>query len=73
MSEWTSDDQRAFWRFKSALTRAENAKDWQAVIRCANRFEEHFVARGLFPDDWARWQVAKDDATFRLRFESCGG
>lgn len=71
MSDWTKDDQRDFRNFKSALTRAQNREDWEAVIRCANRFEEYFNARGIFPDDWARWERAKEDATFRLRYESC--
>jgi hypothetical protein len=64
--EWTPDDQRDFRKFKAALTRAQNRKDWPAVIRCADKFEEFFNARGIFPDDWTRWTRAKDDAIFEM-------
>lgn len=58
----------AVTRFKSALTRAQNKKDWHAVIKVAADFEQFFDAKGWpQPDDWSRWQRAADDARHALQ------
>lgn len=55
-------------RFKSALTRATNKKDWKAVIKVADDFAAYFDSRDWArPDNWALWANAKDDAEFELR------
>ena len=59
-------EQAEYRKLKSALTRAINSKDQQRIVRTATaalaRFEE-VVA----PDDWSRWQRAKEDAELQIR------
>ena len=60
--------QKTYRQFKQRLTKALNAKDWQAVLREAEAFEQHYEnSPEPYPDDWSRWQRAKDDAEFELR------
>lgn len=55
---------------KRALTRTINLymeADPQRVIDHAEGTMRSWEERGLaFPDDWARWQRAADDARFKL-------
>ncbi len=64
--------QKRFVRFKSALTRAQNTKDPHKILAaCAEFFDYYERAESEpFPDDWHRWERAKDDATFALQRES---
>ena len=71
MSEFDSPElqaqKRKYRNFKSALTRALNAKNHEAVIRQADAFERYYSEHGPIPDDWSRWQRARDDALLALR------
>lgn len=65
---WTDEQQKRFQQFKSSLTRAENAKDWRAVIVAVRAFED-FFSKISPPDQWHRWQNAADDAVHALNRE----
>jgi hypothetical protein len=58
--------QRRFPRQKAALTRAVKIADREArqtaVLKCAKDAVAEWNAIGAWPDDWARWQRALDDA-----------
>ena len=60
--------QQEYQRLKAALTRAINLKDNRKIVETAEaglkRFEETSS-----PDDWSRWERAKDDALFALQRE----
>lgn len=57
---------RKFRANKSALTRARNRNDHVKVLEvCAQAFSD-FADSG-YPDDWALFARAADDATFALR------
>ena len=57
--------QKEYSNLKSRLTRAINSKDPKKIIDAANYADVIFESKG-FPDDWSRWQRAKDDAQFLL-------
>lgn len=59
--------QREFSALKSKLTKAINSGDHERVIACRNEAFAIFERKG-YPDDWARWERAADDARFALRF-----
>ena len=68
VGEFTKSDQGQYRLQKAQLTKAQNAKDWPKVIALADTFEKHWEQRGIgVPDDWARWQRAKEDAQLELR------
>jgi len=51
---------------KSAITRAKNRRDWDAVIQIVNTAEEMF--RGLgYPECWSDFARHRDDAEAELR------
>lgn len=53
---------REFRVQKAALTRAINSKDPQKVIDTTIKTIGQWDETGAWPDDWARWQRALDDA-----------
>ncbi len=60
--------QQTYRRFKSALTRAVNKKDWQGVLLQARKFRDYYrTSDEPMPDFWSRWQRAADDAYFNLQ------
>lgn len=61
----TPADRIAYRNFKSALTRAVNAKNWVKVIAVADAFDAYYAGTSP-PDDWSRWERARDDARFAL-------
>jgi N12 class adenine-specific DNA methylase len=65
----TGTPNEVFKKFKTALTRAQNAKDWPAVIAEAERFKAYYddPANPPFPDDWRRWEIAGEDAARAMR------
>lgn len=63
-------DRLAYRNFKSRLTRAQNAKDWRTVIEVANQFDAYYADVSP-PDDWQRWNRAREDAQFQIRYEAC--
>lgn len=60
---------REFSTLKGRLTRAINSKDPAKVIAECDHAFAVFGDRA-WPDDWARWQRAKDDALFEQRRRS---
>jgi GGDEF domain-containing protein len=58
---------------KTALTRALNTKDPRKILAEANRGLDRFEELGTSPDDWSRWERAKNDAEFALQREGEGG
>lgn len=59
-------DAATYRRLKSNLTRAVNSKRLDRIeSACAEAFET-FEREG-YPDDWSRWQRARDDAQFAAR------
>lgn len=70
-----ADLQRKIYRgFKTQLTRALNKRDWRKVIEVADAFNCYYSdpAHPPFPDDWSRWQRAKDDAQYQLKRQQAG-
>lgn len=56
---------------KSRLTRAINSGDRQRVIDTVDRqFAEWDAGGYAYPDDWHRWQRARDDAEYLIRLDS---
>jgi hypothetical protein len=61
--------QAQFRAAKSRLTRAVNSGDPQKVIdTVADQFRDWNDGDYAWPDDWARWQRAHDDAAMKLRY-----
>lgn len=58
--------QNEYKSLKSRLTRAINSQNQQNIIAECNRALAIFEQKG-YPDDWSRWERAKDDASFQLR------
>lgn len=59
--------QQEYRSLKSKLTRATNSGDLDKIERtCAEAFAI-FDAKG-YPDDWSRWERARNDARFAARF-----
>ena len=55
---------------KRNLTRLVNKKDDEGTIAFVRETFAYWDANGYaWPDDWARLQRAKDDATLRLRIK----
>jgi len=67
--------QKEFRAAKSRLTRAINSGDPQKVIDEVDRtFDAWDAGSYAWPDDWARWERAREDAAMSLRrreFSSC--
>lgn len=59
--------QAEFTKLKSKLTRAINSKDDAKIIKTCDEALEIFDAKG-WPDDWRRWERAKEDAVLRQRY-----
>lgn len=53
--------QAEFTKLKSKLTRAINSKDHDKIIATVDEAMSIFDDKG-YPDNWHRWQRAKDDA-----------
>jgi N12 class adenine-specific DNA methylase len=68
----TGTHQEVYQAFKRALTWAVNAKDWKRVIHEADRFNAYYTQPGAppFPDYWANWERAKEDAERALQREA---
>ena len=62
--------------YKSRLTRVINrymAADPLEVVRYVDSVFAKWNALGMaYPDDWSRWQRARDDALAALRFGKVG-
>ncbi|MFA6239972.1 MAG: DEAD/DEAH box helicase family protein, partial [Candidatus Hydrogenedentales bacterium] len=54
-------------KHKSALTKAEKTKDPQKMLAVAQAALDEFEKEGIWPDNWALWQRAKDDALFAIQ------
>lgn len=66
-ANWSPDLQKAYQAQKAALTRAKKAGP-QAVIKAVDAFFAFYEAQQVpAPDDWARWERAKDDAQSEIR------
>lgn len=59
---------RCWRRNKSALTRARNRNDDRKVLEVCEQAFSDFEAFG-YPDDWALFKRAGEDAAWRLRRE----
>ena len=55
-----------FTRQKSRLTRAKNSGEPLAVLDAVEKTVEEWDGKA-WPDDWARWARALDDAFFTFR------
>lgn len=68
MSYDNAKAQAQYRKFKTALTRAVNKKDWPGVLREAKRFRDYYeTSDEPMPDFWSRWQRAADDAYYNLQ------
>lgn len=70
----TGTPQQVYQQFKRALAKALNAKDWPAVIAEADRFTAYYddPANPPYPDDWHRWERARDDAQLAIQRQESG-
>ncbi len=59
---------RELSRLKGALTRAKNSGVPSKIIDECDKAFARFDVIG-WPDNWATWQIARDDAMFKLRYE----
>ena len=57
-------------KMKAALTRAINGKNPDKIIKLCEKTLARFEEIG-FPDDWSRWERAKEDAAFS-KMRNCG-
>lgn len=68
---WTPMHQKKFVAMKSRLTRAQNRRDWRAVLRACDAFEKFFDENGgIYPDNWAHWDIARRNAEFEISRET---
>lgn len=58
--------QKRFVRFKSQLTRAQGTKDLNKILAACDAFFAYYERSDSepFPDDWHRWERARDDVHF---------
>lgn len=61
-------DQQRYVRLKWALDKAVATKDYDKIITECNRAFQIFEDMG-YPDDWTRWERAKDDAEMAKRYQ----
>ena len=67
----TVEMNKIFRNQKSALTRAKNKKDPEAIIKVVEAaFEEWDDKFPAWPDNWRLWQNAKDDAERSIRMRN---
>ena len=59
--------QKEYKGLKTALTRALNTKDPAKILAEAERGLKRFEDLGTSPDDWSRWERAKEDAESALK------
>jgi tRNA1(Val) A37 N6-methylase TrmN6 len=59
-------DQKRYRRHKANLTRAIKSGEPTKIIEAADAALADFEQTG-YPDDWSRWEQAKEDAEYRLR------
>lgn len=56
-------------KFKSALTRARNKKDYRKVIAVIDATAAEFARNGWpLPDNWSHVEVLRDDAERSIRY-----
>ena len=60
-----SDLNRIVRKHKAALTRAQNSAAPQEIIAACNAAFADFDRYG-YPDQWAKWERARDDAMLAL-------
>lgn len=62
-------NQQRYRNFKSALTRALNSKDNGKILAACDAFFAYYERSDTepFPDDWHRWNIARDDARWAMR------
>jgi CRISPR/Cas system-associated endoribonuclease Cas2 len=65
MSDWTLT-QAEYRQMKSRLTKVRNKKDPVAIERECDKTLVRFSEVG-YPDDWRRWESAKEDAQLQIR------
>ena len=63
---WTPATQSEYMRLKKALKAAVASKDANRIIRTVDTALKHFDVMG-WPDDWALWERAKEDAIWSQR------
>ena len=66
MSSGYTLSQGEYKNLKSRLTRAINSKDHKRIVDECDRAIAIFDDKG-YPDDWSRWQRAKEDASLQVR------
>lgn len=62
MTRTRTAENRQWTQQKSALTRAINSNNPRKVIVTTEKTVGEWEQTGSWPDDWARWQRALDDA-----------
>lgn len=62
-----ADFQREYRLLKGALTRAERSGKPEWIIEECEAALARFDVIG-WPDDWSRWERAKNDAELKLRY-----
>ena len=60
-------DQSAYKKKKAALTKAEKSQDPQKILEVAQAHLDEWEKTGQYPDDWSRWERAKEDAELAIR------
>lgn len=58
---------RSYTAQKAALTRATRSGDRRKILAECRRTLDEFERSGFWPDDWSRWERAKQDAEMSLR------
>lgn len=61
--------QKEYKRLKTRLTKAVNSKDDDKIIKECNYALNIFNEKG-YPDSWANWTRAKDDALIRKQLNA---
>lgn len=64
------NDQKRYSRFKAQLTRAERSGDPAKIAAACNAFDDYYSRPETepYPDNWTRWQRARDDLAFARRY-----
>lgn len=62
-------DQKRYQQLKRDLTKAEKGGDPRTIIDTAQKALDEWEQNGQFPDDWQRWERAKEEAQAKLNRE----
>jgi len=62
----TEDKNKWYRKHRTSLTRAKNTKDPHKILKSALATLADFDDKQMWPDEWRRWEIAKEDAQMAI-------